>query len=141
LLNSGNIVLGSTKSPAALEKLLDWEIFARFGLKTDPTVRTAVEIDRVIARNSFPNEAKSDPSLLHICFLKDAIGAKDIAVLNSVIKGPEIAKGAGREVFVFYPEGAGRSKLTIAVIERHLGTRATARNWNTVNKIAALMAE
>ena len=131
----------TAKSPAALEKLLEREIVAQFGLKTDPLVRTADEIDRLIARNPFPKEAKNDPGLLHICFLKDAVDAGRLAALNAAIKGPETARGTGREVFVFYPDGAGRSKLTNAVIERHLGTRATARNWNTVNKIAAMIAE
>jgi uncharacterized protein (DUF1697 family) len=40
-----------------------------------------------------------------------------------------------------YPDGIGTSKLTIGVIEKHLGTRATGRNWNTVLKMAALAKE
>jgi uncharacterized protein (DUF1697 family) len=46
----------------------------------------------------------------------------------------------GRELYIVYPDGIGRSKLTIAVIERTLATRGTARNWNTVRKLGALAA-
>jgi uncharacterized protein (DUF1697 family) len=141
LLNSGNLVFETAKSPSAVEVLLNREITARFRLKTDPVVRTTAEIDRVIARNPFPKEANNNPGYLHICFLKGKAGAKELAALNTAIRGSEIAKGTGREVFIFYPKGAGHSKLTITVVERHLDTRATARNWNTVNKIAAMMAE
>jgi uncharacterized protein (DUF1697 family) len=44
----------------------------------------------------------------------------------------------GREAYFTYPDGIGNSKLTIAVIERKLGARGTARNWNTVLKLGAL---
>ena len=46
--------------------------------------------------------------------------------------------GDGRHAYIHYPNGAGDSKLTSAVIARHLGTPGTARNWNTVGKLAAL---
>jgi uncharacterized protein (DUF1697 family) len=37
-----------------------------------------------------------------------------------------------------YPEGVGSSRLTTALIEKKLGTRGTARNWNTVLKLGAM---
>jgi uncharacterized protein (DUF1697 family) len=43
---------------------------------------------------------------------------------------------AGRHLYITYPAGMGPSKLTNALIERKLGTSGTARNWNTVRKIA-----
>jgi uncharacterized protein (DUF1697 family) len=47
----------------------------------------------------------------------------------------------GRELFVHYADGIGRSKLTNAVIEKALGgVPATGRNWNTVLKLQALVA-
>ena len=51
---------------------------------------------------------------------------------------PERAAVGGREVWLYYPAGAGTSKLINEVIERKLGVRGTARNWNTVSKLAAL---
>ena len=53
--------------------------------------------------------------------------------------GPERLHGVGRELYIVYPAGIGTSRLTGKVIESKLGTRGTARNWNTVSKLAALM--
>ena len=46
----------------------------------------------------------------------------------------------GRQAYLVYPDGVGRSKLTVGVIERWLGSRGTGRNWNTVLKLQALAA-
>ena len=41
----------------------------------------------------------------------------------------------GPEIYLYYPNGVGRSKLSGAMIERKLDTSGTARNWNTLEKI------
>ncbi|HXL99877.1 MAG TPA: DUF1697 domain-containing protein [Rhizomicrobium sp.] len=137
LLQSGNLVFDAKgKAPAKLESLLESEIKKRFGIETAVMVRNGAALKAVIARNPFPEQAKSDPGFLHVYFLKDETTAKHVDALRAAIKGPEKVEGAGHEVFIFYPEGAGRSKLTSATIEKHLGARGTARNWNTINKAA-----
>jgi uncharacterized protein (DUF1697 family) len=73
--------------------------------------------------------------------LKKAAGAKEVDELTAAIKGPEIVRSDGKQLYIFYPAGIGQSKLTNALIERKLGTRGTARNWNTVLKLAALTRE
>ena len=47
-------------------------------------------------------------------------------------------RAKGKQAYFVYPDGMGRSKLTIAMIEKALGTRGTARNWNTVLKLGEL---
>jgi uncharacterized protein (DUF1697 family) len=130
LLQSGNLVFRSNKSPAQLEKLLEKELES-----TAVFVRTPQEWTAVIAANPFPEEAKRDPGHLLVLFLKEPRNAE---VLKPAIVGREIARGDGRAIYLYYPDGAGSSKLTNAVIEKKLGTRGTARNWNTVMKLAAL---
>ena len=51
--------------------------------------------------------------------------------------GPELVHVKGRESFIYFPDGMARPRLTPAMLDRHLG-RGTARNWNTVQKLAAL---
>jgi uncharacterized protein (DUF1697 family) len=141
LLQSGNLVFeAGTKSAGALEKLLEREIAGRLGVETDVMVRTAKDLQATIARNPFPKEANSDPGFVHVHFLKAPASAAQVAALSAAIKGREAVKSAGREVFLHYPDGAGRSKLTGAVVERHLGARGTSRNWNTVTKLAEMTA-
>ena len=140
LLQSGNLVFeAGAKSPAALEALLEREVESQLGLKTEFMVRTGSNLKEIIAHNPFPTEAKNDPARLHVFFLKTDTTKSAVAALNAAIKGRETAKGQGSEIYISYPDGMGESKLTTAIIQRHLGTRATARNWNTVNKLAEMI--
>jgi len=72
--------------------------------------------------------------------LKDRVTAQAVAALQESVKGREVIRPAGRELYITYPDGIGRSKLTGSLIERKLDTRGTARNWNTVTKLGTLLA-
>jgi uncharacterized protein (DUF1697 family) len=70
-------------------------------------------------------------------FLKSAASEKDVKAVQASIAGSEIVRGDGRHLYIVYPDGSGRSRLTNALLEKKLGIRGTARNWNTVLKLAA----
>jgi uncharacterized protein (DUF1697 family) len=132
VLQSGNLIFDPPRAQKNVEQLLEKESATRLGLQTDFFVRTAAEWDAIIDENPFRKEAKDDPGRLVVLFLKNAC---DAAALQKAIKGREVARGKGKQLYVSYPDGQGRSKLTNALIEKTLGTRATARNWNTVLKL------
>jgi uncharacterized protein (DUF1697 family) len=139
LLQSGNVVFHSPQAAdAEVERRLEKETAERLGVAADFIVRSAKELQKIVARNPFPEEAKKDPSHLLVMFLKSAPTAKDLDSLQATIQGPEIVRRDGKHLYIVYPAGIGRSKLTAALFERKLGTRGTARNWNTVLKLAAL---
>ena len=139
VVQSGNLVFRSAvASPTKLEQQLEAEAAKRLGLTTDFFVRTAKEWDTIVAANPFPKMAKDDPSHLVMMTLREAPAAKAVDELRAAIKGREQVKTNGREAYFTYPDGIGDSKLTIAIIEKKLGTRGTARNWNTVLKLGAL---
>jgi uncharacterized protein (DUF1697 family) len=141
LLQSGNVVFeAGAKKGAALEALLEAETEKRFALRADYLVRTPREWSEAIAKNPFPKEAAADPAHLVLMPLKSAPGKTQAAALDAAIAGRERAKVVGRALYLVYPDGIGRSKLTISVIEKALQTRGTARNWNTVLKLQALLA-
>jgi uncharacterized protein (DUF1697 family) len=138
VLQSGNLVFQCDRlAGAELERLLEMEAANRLNLRTDFIVRTGEEWEAVIARNPFSAEAKRDPGHLVVMFMKDAPSATDAAALQSAITGTEITHADGRQLYIVYPNGIGRSRLTGALIEKKLGTRGTARNWNTILKLAA----
>ena len=140
LLQSGNLVFeGDGRSPGELETLFEATARKRLGLDTDFFVRTAKQWQAIVAGNPFPKEAKQDPGHLVVVCLKDAVDGKTVAALQAAIKGREVVKAKGHDAYATYPDGIGRSKLTAALMEKHLGTRGTARNWNTVLKLAALL--
>ncbi len=139
LLQSGNFVFKTDAGVGAkFEAKLEAEMQRRLGLNTAVFVRTTAEMDAVIASNPFPREAQRDPSHLLVVFLKDAPIANAVEALRAAIKGPEVVQTEGKHAYIIYPDGIGRSRLTNAVIEAKLGTQGTARNWNTVLKLAAL---
>jgi len=138
MLQSGNLVFRSEPTGATLEALLERETKARLGLATDYIVRTGAEWERIVAANPFAPMARDDPSHLLVMSLKSPPDAVSLEGLRAWIPGRETIEAAGRELYIAYPDGIGASKLTGAVIERRLGTRGAARNWNTVTKLAAL---
>jgi len=139
LLQSGNLVFrGGSLTDAALEQHLEREAEKRLGLQTDFFVRTVKEWEDVIAHNPFREAAKNDPSHLVVTVLKSAPTASQVKALETAIKGRERLRAYGRHAYIVYPDGIGKSKLTLPVIERHLGTRGTCRNWNTTLKMAVL---
>jgi uncharacterized protein (DUF1697 family) len=141
LLASGNLVFeAGTATPQALERKLEQEAQRRLGLQTDFFVRTAKEWSAALAANPFPKEAKQDPARLLVFALKDAPGKAQTRALDEAIRGPEVVLVAGRQAYIVYPDGVGRSRLSLALIERKLGTRATGRNWNTALKLGAMLS-
>jgi uncharacterized protein (DUF1697 family) len=140
LLQSGNVVFsGGSRTTAALEQMLERAAAKTLGLETDFFVRTAKEWQAIVDANPFPRAAKDDPSHLLAVILKDEVSAADVTALQKAIVGREVVRAKGRCAYIVYPDGIGRSKLTNAIIEKKLGTRGTARNWNTVLKLAALV--
>lgn len=138
LLQSGNLVFRSDRlTGAELEHRLEDET-ARQLLSVDYVVRTATEWKKLVARNPFPDKAERDPGHLLVMFLKSAPAARAVRELESAIVGPEMIRCDGKQLYIVYPEGIGRSKLTGTLIEGVLATRGTGRNWNTVLKLATL---
>lgn len=130
VLQSGNVVFRTNRgSGGSLEDVLEQELDNRLGVRTEFFVRSADQLKRVIARNPLPREAERDPTHLLVMFCKKTAGR------SPTIKGAgrELVRPAGKEIYVYYPDGVGRSRLKIDVL-------ATARNWNTVLKLAAVAA-
>ena len=91
----------------------------------------------VVAHNPFRDEAEADPARLVVMFLKTAPNRKDVEALQAAITGPETVRAHSRQLYIVYPNGIGRSRLTNTLLEDKLGIRGTARNWNTVKLVAS----
>lgn len=139
LLQSGNLVFRAAGRKAdGLERLLEEETRRQLGLGTEYFVRSGRELRGVIEANPFPGEAESDPSHLLVVFFKQRLDPARVAALQAAIKGRERVQARGREAYLVYPDGIGRSRVTPAVLEKALGGRGTGRNWNTILKLAEL---
>jgi uncharacterized protein (DUF1697 family) len=139
LLQSGNLVFDSDLPAAGLEAALESALAERFGHRADVMVRTAADWAAAIAANPFAEAAARHPNHLVLFALKAAPTAAALTTLRKAIAGPEAIELRGREAYITYPDGIGRSKLTNALIESRLETRGTGRNWNTVLRLAGLL--
>lgn len=138
LLQSGNVVFRSdARSGSSIEARLERETTRRLGVATDFFVRSAAEWKGVVARNPLPQEAAADPRRFAVMLLKDEPAAKNLEALQAAITGRERLRADGRQLYVVFPDGFARTRLTTALIEKKLATRCTARNWNTVLKLQA----
>ncbi|MBX3481408.1 MAG: DUF1697 domain-containing protein [Caulobacter sp.] len=135
---SGNLVFEGTGRTADLETRLQAAAEKTLGLKSDWILRTPTEWSDMIAASPFPDFAKDSPSkYLGTVFKTQPDPARLDEVRAMATLGEEMQL-VGRTLYICFPEGAGKSKLAGAAIEKRLGARGTARNWNTVLKLAEM---
>jgi len=141
ILQSGNVIVtppgkGVPRIGAAIEKAIE----DGFGLGIRVMTRTREELAAIIAGNPFLDPG-ADPKFLHTVFLDTAPEQHRVGDLDPDRSPPDRFSVSGREIYVQYPAGSGRSKLNLDYFEKKLGVAGTARNWNTVTKLLALLGE
>ncbi len=137
-IQSGNLVFDSDESsPQVLAAELASAIEDRHGLRVPVVLRTREELAAIVGRH--PGLGEDVPSkLLQVVFLSDSPPPDRVASLDPDSHAPDRWELHGREIFISYPEGSARSKLTIDVFERAFGVTATARNVNTVDRLVEI---
>lgn len=134
-VQSGNVVFTSSEPDSAVAaRAIEEQIAAVLGLDVTVLLRSARQLDRVVAANPFARDA-TESRALHVTFLADEPAGAKVHALAGRASGDEQLAVVGREVFLNLPSGYGRTKLTNATIEKQLGTAATTRNWRTVTTL------
>jgi uncharacterized protein (DUF1697 family) len=138
-IQSGNVVLRSSLAEGTLTRAVEEQIAKEFSLAIRVVVRTHAELEQIAGTNPFL-AGDGEATGMHVVFLDSAPKAAAIATLD-----PERSPGdefhvSGKEIFLRYPNGSGRSRLTLDYLERRLGVTGTARNWNTLLNLVELTA-
>ncbi len=128
---SGNVVFESNLAPAQVQAALEARLRAHAGKPVGVTIRQAAELTAVLAANPFPD---ADPKHAYVFFLDQP--APEAALTGVSGQQDERVSCGKREIYVHYPAGMGRSKLKIPAAKT-----ATARNLNTVAKLAEMAAK
>ncbi len=138
-LNTGNVIFDSPHpDPDALAARIAAAFAATFGFPTAVMVRTAAELAALHAAHPFPHDPDRPPDRLAIMFVTAPPTPPSQQALRDHYSGPEELVFGPRDFYLYYPHGIGASKLTRAVLERHLQVGVTGRNWNTLTKLVAL---
>ncbi len=138
-IQSGNVMFRcDIKSKATLAAKISAVIKAQHGFAPHVLLLDAAEIRKAIAGNPYP-KAVAVPKSLHLFFLDEVPTHPDLLALEAIRTDSERFKLAGKVFYLHTPDGFGPSKLA-ARVEKLLGVAATARNWNTVCKLAEMVA-
>jgi uncharacterized protein (DUF1697 family) len=135
-IQSGNAVFraqerGLPKLPRRIEEAIERE----FGFQSDVILRTAAEVSGVIARNPFAGRSEIVPGKLLVWFLAADPGDEVRNRVLAIPAAPEEVRVDRRELYIYFPNGQARPKLSMAAVERALNLPGTGRNWNTVLKL------
>jgi uncharacterized protein (DUF1697 family) len=137
-VQSGNLVFStSSRGTKAVADRLRAAIAEATDVRPDVVVRTAGQLQQVIDDDPYADRDPG-PTQLHVVFLPDgaeaSLGGIDLASF-----APEHATAQGQHVYLYAPDGVGRSKLA-AALTRGAGATGTMRNWRTVTKLAEMAA-
>jgi uncharacterized protein (DUF1697 family) len=139
VLQSGNVVFRARTQPTAkLEAQLERELAKGLGVTCDIHVRTADEWQAMVKANPYAAEARRDPGHMHVTCFKTPLDKAKVKMVQGEITGREVLTADGRHLYTVFPDGMGTSKATPLVARRLPG--GTARNWNTVLKLATLVS-
>jgi len=136
-VNSGNVLLTADGTDAEqVAATLRAACADAFEARPDVVVRTRDELHAVLAANPFLDR-DDDPTHHHVVFLPGRAPAR---VPDVEVVAPEALAAVGRELYLYLPDGLGRSRLAARLAGRG-GPGGTARNWRTVTTLARLADE
>lgn len=137
-LQSGNVVLTSDAPEEEVALGIERVVAEEIGVAgVTVMVRTAQELAAVVALDPFPDA--DDPSKYFVSFLSSAPDPAALDAVDPAAYAPEAWHLDGRELYLWLPDGAGRTRLTAAFWERRLTVPGTARNWRTVTRLLEMV--
>lgn len=118
-------------------------IRVRCGFDCGVLVRSATDLDAIVAANPYPKAAAADPTKVHVLFLDAPVEASAVAAIDPERALPERvaapAEAPRRVLYLRTPNGLGRAKLTPERMTRQLGGSITQRNWRTILALQAML--
>ena len=138
LLASGNLVVESDASPAALEADIEAAMETTFGLKVAALVRTPEQWARLVAANPFAEQAAAHPSKMLAMVMKAGVKPGALDACRALAAGGEAVEAVEDVLYFWFPNGQGESGIFKKATPRMLGM-GTGRNWNTILKLAEMV--
>ncbi|HEY8804085.1 MAG TPA: DUF1697 domain-containing protein [Clostridium sp.] len=139
-IQSGNVIFDyDLIDTIKLANKIEKKVSETFGFLIKTIIRTEDELKSIIANNPFVNEPNIELDKLHVIFMIDIPDPDTVSLLD--IKKEENEKFiiGSKEIYLYCPNGYGRTKLNNAMFEKKLKTVVTTRNWKTINNIASII--
>jgi uncharacterized protein (DUF1697 family) len=140
-IQSGNAVFSARGSAAGLEAGLEQAMASSLGLTVPVIVRAAADWSTLVAGNPFPEAAEKEPNRLMLLVAKRPPAASAAEAIRDRASAGERVARCGEAIWIHYPEGAGRSRLSPSLIDRLVGSPTTARNYRTAVKLNEILRD
>ncbi|HLZ14328.1 MAG TPA: DUF1697 domain-containing protein [Candidatus Acidoferrum sp.] len=138
-VQSGNVIFETGETDLGrIAARIRAAIKKKFAVEPDVIVRTVSAMRDIVARNPFARRKGIEPNKLHVQFLPGKLSAQASAELKALPLAPEELVPSGQEIFIYFPDGAGKSKLPWPKLQKICGMPGTGRNWNSVTKLLAI---
>ncbi|MEH6889350.1 DUF1697 domain-containing protein [Bacillus sp. JJ864] len=136
-IQTGNVLFKSEEDPESLRLRIEDGIRTNFGISITVVLRTAEELERIIADCPYADVPLAKGESIHVSVLTEAPPQKVVDLLVSSERNNDEYHIHGREIYFLFRQSILDSKL--AKNMQKLGNTATTRNWNTINKVSALV--
>lgn len=135
-VQSGNVLFDSADGSALkLSRRIEEKIQQTYGFSVTVLIRTAEELQRTAKKTPFLKKANVDIAKLHVTFLSEGPDRTALEQLDGIVSGDDEFMIAGKEIYLYCPNGYGRTKLSNTFFEKKLKVAATTRNWNTATAL------
>ena len=137
-IQSGNVVFRTgPEADEEISTVISASILNHFGYRIPVITRTAREFQEIVQANPFV-EAGAEADKLHFMFLAELPDSANVEALDPHRSPGDEFAVMGREIYLHYPNGVARSKLTNSYFDSRLSTTSTTRNWRTTLKLLEL---
>ena len=139
-IQSGNVIFESARANKEDSKrIIEKAIEEKCGFHVPVDIRTNQELEAVVKNCPYEEaNVEENGTKILVTFLQSIPPSQKKNLLLEYVKPPERLTIQGKEVYLYCPNGYGRSKLTNVFIENKLGISATTRNWKSVKKLYEL---
>lgn len=138
-LQSGNVVFTAKETnPKALEEKISLQIEKEFGFDVPVIVLDTENLKQIIESNPFTKDAEKESDFLHVTFLAGKPLEAGLKSIEDKKQGGEEIRFSKTVVYLYCPNGYGRTKLSNNFLESKLKVRATTRNWKTTGELLKL---
>jgi len=138
-VQSGNVVFETAAdTPDALTRKIEEGIHRDFGFSVVVILRTAKELEKIAKTNPFLTEKTIEQAKLHVTFLAKPPNKTALKNLETLPTSPDRFRLIGREIYLYCPDGYGKTKLSNSAFEKKLSVGATTRNWKTTTVLCEM---
>jgi uncharacterized protein (DUF1697 family) len=136
-IQSGNVVFSSPENLSGTDLTVKIEeaISKKFNFNIPVIIRTPEELRKIISFNPFIDEENFNPEKLAVIFLYEKPSEAQIEKVITVNYPPDRFIITGKEIFIYCPNGFGKSKIYTGFFENKMKVTGTGRNWNTINAL------